>query len=335
MRTQPVWKQDELVPGDFLSHIIGETPIEAESPRVVDRRPRYVLNPFRNRALDSWYAMQYNIPPHPVLGCFIPERTILPLTMGAHPTIDYNSLKTDSLEASERYLPPGQRSSTTSDMTTEERFPLYNAMAMVSAFGNQYGMPTGFCQIVELDQVDDMSIALSVTRLCFPRARTTVDHDIENIDRVIEAGNVDDLTRAIVSRVLQAMNHNKAWAEEHYRRLIGQLDEHSGNPLLGKAKADRLDVAVCGWLGVPVPKSVSKTDQGGQQKIQVEMVGTPAQGTVPQIQCGECGTLVNLLPDGRAPKFCFACRTNFTEEVKIEEKSKPTAKKSIRPTNQS
>lgn len=333
MRTGPVWKQDEVAPGNILAEMIGEQPIIEEVRYAVDpRRPRYVFNPFRNRKLHGRYPALYNIQPVPGLGCFIPERVILPLTIGQSPDVDYNSMRTDSLEASERYIPPAQRSAAGSEMRDFERLPVHNATSMVAEYGSQYDMPTGFCQITELDGVDDFSIALRITRLCFPEARirpapeppVTIDQDLAHLDNLINGG-ADDLP--IVMRLFRAMNENKAWAEEHYRRLIAQLDEHSGNPMLGKGKADRLDVAVCGWLGVPVPRSVSKTDQGGQQKIQVEMVGAAAQETRAQIQCAECGTLVNLLPDGNPPKFCFGCRTPFVEEAKVEEKAKSAGKK--------
>lgn len=332
MRTQPVWKDEQLVPGDFLAHIISDKATIPEPQFKVDpRRPRFVFNPFRNRKLDSWYAAMYNIPPHPVMGCFIPERTVLPLLVGSHPTIDYESMKADSLDASERYVPAGFRTGSTSDMKTEDRLPVYNAIAMVSAFGSQFGRPTGFCQIDELDGVEDLSVALRLTRLCFPEARTTVDADIEHIKSVITEGNIDDFTYPIVERLLQSMNQNKAWAEEHVRRLVGQLDAWGNGQTTGKPQADRLDIAVCGWLGVGVPKTVSKTSTGDQQTVKVEMVPGQAQETGPQIYCETCGEISNILPTGQPPKMCRGCRTPFTVEASAEEVEKPAKKKTPNP----
>ena len=329
MRTEPVWKQDEISPGNILADMIGEAPIIQEIKYDIDpRKPRFVFNPFRNRRLDPWYQGMYNL-----MQNYIPERMILPLTIGSRPDVDYNAMRTDSLEASERYVPPADRSAQGSEMKNFERMPVHNAISMVSEYGQQYGMPTGFCQITELDGVEDMSIALRVTRLCFPEARVrprpmpaiTIDEDLEHIEGLINR-NVQDVQ--IVSRIFQAMNENKAWAEEHYRRIISQIDEHASNPLLGKSKADRLDVAVCSWLGVPVPKSVSKTDQGGQQKVRVEMVGQQPQDFGPQIQCATCGERSNLLPDGNPPRLCRGCRTEFAAKVEVKTERPAAAGKS-------
>lgn len=309
MRSQPIWKQDQAVPGDILAQMIGETPIIAELEYKVDpRKPRYIFNPFRNRRLDPWYQGMYNL-----MQNFIPERMILPLTIGYRPDIDYNAMRTDGLEASERYVTPAERSKLGSEMKDFERLPVHNAISMVSEYSRQFGMPTGFCQIEELDGVEDFGIALRVTRRCFPNVRTTVDADLEHIEKLIDDQVQDE---PIVRRIFQALSENKLWAEEHVRRLVNQLDDYAGGRQTGKPRADRLDIAVCGWLGVPIPKTASKTSVGGdQQSVRVEMVPGAAVETGPQIQCAECGEFCNLLPDGNPPRMCKGCRTPFTVEA--------------------
>ena len=284
---------------NFLDTVIADQ--EARKPAAMDAQPwlaRYLFVPFRDRALTILQQGLLGLPE-------LRAGYILPITKFKQRIIDYDELKRVPTNYDGTYQPSSEGVST-SKLT--DRAPRVVLDAIFRIFNPHHGTnpqeDNGICEIDALRGSEDMVLLHDLQLFALPGEYKTARAQMKQLQSAQEEAP-SQLYAQVIQRMIEATEQSAAWARWHYQRLRAQMKNQARS---GKEELSPLDRAVCEWLELPEPELRGLLADETQQ---VAMQGATAPA-IPQTQCLNCGTYVNLI-NGNAPRACYVCANPFYE----------------------
>lgn len=211
-----------------------------------------------------------------------------------------------------------------SEVRLDRWSPLRITNAILRRYSESRGIKTGTCEIVSLRGNDDTALVRDLQSRLLPQLYSTALQQYEQLQRAVVTSDIGRQVRDELAASTQAAID---WAIWYYQDLQESV-ESFGTTRIGKGKLSGLDREVCAWLegweGKTWPEPRLQTQLAAQQVVSVQRQAV-AEGPE-QIQCSECGNLVNLLPNGKPPRICFACKTPLVEEAAEEPTPSTTSK---------
>ena len=181
------------------------------------------------------------------------------------------------------------------------------ADSVVRELGGEGSSPKGLTIIEALTGLEDDAVVIDMQQLFFPVQFQTVHEQLEHLTSVREdLTKVGPIWEATRSRLYLATTLNQRWCEKALEATKASMEERAGTRGIGKREPSDLDRDICAWLGLEVPRALTKLDLGEKprepQQIIVQTQPAPGDG-LERKQCRVCGELIPLI-DGEFPPIC-------------------------------
>jgi len=286
-----------------LGTLRKKTVVEKQNPQA----RRFIFNPFnppprppeteRYEQLDSILARISGFDR-------IPAGQLFPVDNHSYIDTNYQAIGLSELiAASESVNQPRDKTFT--------RSALIIADSVVRELGGEGASPKGLAILEALTGLEDDAIVIDMQQTFFPVQFGTVDEQMAHLGSAEmrrDLATVAPIWEMTRSRLYLASAQNKRWCEKALEATKASMEERAGTRGIGKREPSDLDHDICAWLGLEVPRALTKLDLGEKPKekepyqITVQTQAPEGDG-LERRQCRVCGEKVALI-DGDFPPIC-------------------------------
>lgn len=255
---------------------------------------RWLFVPFRDRPLPVDHQQNFGLP-------ILKAGYLLPLTKFDQPVLDNWELTKVPVGRDGQFMPADEG---ISKMVPIPRAPYRVLQGILRIFNPNVGdaiQDNGICEVPPLFGVEDMSLVRRVQLACLPQVYATCREQLAQLDSVRSRA-----TDALIAQVAERLHGSTLQARRHFLwHCEHKVEAALENPRrTGKEELSELDHAAYAWLERPEPKKRSLLTEAAGQPREIFVQAPSSAAVVPQVQCQECGSFVNLLASGLPPAFC-------------------------------